>query len=118
CYDGDDIKTSGQFHEFSQIIKNLGIEEAREKGLIELAYTKSTDYYKLLFFISDFTDELDYDGALIYTGLLPATQQKLFFKKVIKLIEEEKVQLTLEDLSRITTIDYETSEYSKEIDGV
>ncbi len=117
-YEGEKIRTTEQFQEFSFIIENLGIKEAKEKGLIDLAYDNSADFYKLMLFISDFTDKLNYDDLVIYTGLLDATKQKLFFKRIIKLIEENKVKLTLEDLSRITAIDYETSEYAKEIDGV
>ncbi|MGM0934598.1 MAG: hypothetical protein ACQEWD_14260 [Bacteroidota bacterium] len=117
-FEEEKIRTSVQFQEFTNIIENLGIKEAKEKGLVDLAYNISSDYYKLQFFISDFTDELNYDEVVIYTGLLDASRQKLFFKKLIKIIEEGKAQLSLEDLTRITVIDYETSEYSKEIDGV
>jgi hypothetical protein len=72
----------------------------------------------LLLFIEDYTDSIDYDDLVIYTGLLSNKNQKLFFKKLLKLIAEQKLDLSLEDLNRITTIDYQTSEYAKEIDGV
>ena len=97
----DHIKEDGLFsHLKTQVFQNL------------------SDYYKLRFFIADYTNEFRFDEAIIYTGLLEANEQKLFFKKVIKLIEEEKLNLGLEDLNRITTIDYQTSEFAKEIDGV
>ena len=88
------------------------------KNYIEGIYKKASNYYRLQLFILDYTDEILFDEVVIYTGLLSSKKQKIFFKKLIKLISENKIKLSLDDLNRITTIDYETSEDAKEIDGV
>lgn len=81
-------------------------------------FDKSSDYYRLKLFLLDYSEVIDFNDVVIYTGLLSSNDQKLFFKKVLKLIAEQKIDVSLEDLNRITTIDYQTSEYAKEIDGV
>ena len=95
-------------------IKNL---ELKNK-LIATVFKKSTDFIKLKWFVLDYTDSLDYQSAVLYTGLLSARDQKLFFKKVLMLIDTKAQELNLEDLNKITTIDYQINEYAKEIDGV
>ena len=116
--DDDKIKTPAQFAEIKYLFDNLGRSKAEEIGIVDLALEYSNEFYKLQLFIADFTDNIDYDEAVLYTGILESKKQKLFFKKLIKLIEEKKLQLSLEDLNRIITIDYETSEGAREIDGV
>jgi len=87
-------------------------------NFIQEVYKKSSNYYRLKLFIIDYTDEIVFNDVIIYTGLLSAINQKIFFKKIIKLIAENKINVSLDDLNRITTIDFETSEQAKEIDGV
>jgi hypothetical protein len=86
--------------------------------LVEKVYDKASAYYRLKFFIADYTDLLEYHDVVIYTGLLSSEDQKIFFKKTLKLISEDKIEITFEDLQKITTIDYQLIEYAKEIDGV
>ncbi len=108
-----------EYDEFKTIV--FFIENIPEKYKIEYVntvYNKVSDFFKLQLFVLDYTDEVDYNEVVIYTGLLSSANQKLFFKKIIKLIAENKIDLVLEDLNRITTIDYQTSEYAKEFDGV
>ena len=88
------------------------------QDIVRNIYDKSSDYYRLILFILDFTDKIDFNSVVIYTGLLSSQNQKLFFKKILKLIALKEIVLDIEDLNRITTIDYETSEYAKEIDGI
>lgn len=107
-----------QFEEVSFILDNIQIEIDEKSELVEIAFSHSSDWYQLRLFVSDFTDNIDYDSAVIYTGLLDSKSQKLFFKKILKLIAEGDLKLDLHDLNRINTIDYQTSEYAKEIDGV
>lgn len=68
---------------------------------------KSPSYVKLYFWLKDFTDYFNYDEFVIYTITLSVEEQKLFFKKVIKLIHEQKINLTLTDLERIISVDLE-----------
>lgn len=94
------------------------IPETFKVEYINAIHKKASNYYKLQLFILDYIDAVDYNEVIIYTGLLSSESQKTFFKKIIKLIAENKINVNLEDLNRITTIDYQTSEYAKEIDGV
>ena len=114
----DNIKTREQYQEVKYILENLDNKRAEESGIVEMVFEWSSEFNKLQLFIEDFTETINYDEAVLYTGLLESENQKLFFKKLIKLIEENKLELSLEDLNRITTIDYETSEVAREIDGI
>lgn len=84
----------------------------------KIIYNKATSYYRLQLFTLDFTEEVDYNEVVIYTGLLSSESQIIFFKKIIKGIEEGVLDLSLNDLNAISTIDYQTNLYAKDIDGV
>jgi hypothetical protein len=116
-FDKDNISDKETFNTILFFIKHIPTYEFLEEFLVTID-KKLSPYFKLLLFIEDYTDSIDYDDLVIYTGLLSNKYQKLFFKKLLKLIAEQKLDLSLEDLNRITTIDYQTSEYAKEIDGV
>lgn len=116
-YEQDLINNKDHFHTIIFFISHISEIEIKEEFINEI-FNKADSYYKLKLFVLDYTDEVDYNEVVIYTGLLSSDNQKLFFKKIIKLIAENKIDLSLEDLNRITTIDYQTSEYAKEIDGV
>lgn len=116
-YDRDVINKKETFKTIKFFIDHISEIETKNEYISEI-FNKVDSYYKLQLFILDYTDEVDYNEVVIYTGLLPSDSQKLFLKKIIKLIDENKIDLGLEDLNRITTIDYQTSEYAKEIDGV
>ncbi len=85
-------------------------------NFVDKVYHRFSDYYKLKLFVLDYTDNIDYNNVVIYTALLKSEEQKLFFKKVLKLKEDRNLILSLQDLDRITTIDYQTSEYGRMID--
>lgn len=116
-FDKNEIKTDREFN-----LAKLYIDKVPDRELavylFDLIYSKSSDYLKIKWFILDYTDALKYHEAVIFTGLLNPEMQKLFFKKVIMLIDIKQLQLTLDDLNKITTIDYKTNEHAKEIDGV
>lgn len=116
-FDKSFIKNKEEFEFVRLFIDNVDSKDLSEE-FFKIIYAKSPDYIKIHWFILDHTDELDYHASVIYTALLTPHDQKLFFKKVLMLIETNKLNLTLNDLNKITTIDYKTSEYSKEIDGI
>ncbi|RAJ17828.1 cold-shock protein [Olleya aquimaris] len=93
-------------------------DEVLYKKFVTVVESKATDYIKLQLFISDYTDSVNFHDVVIYTGLLSASDQKLFFKKVLMLIETKVLDLTLIDLNKITTYNYTDNQYAKEIDGV
>ena len=113
----DTIIEKDTFQTITFFIDLISEIETKIEFIAEI-FNKADSYYKLQLFVLDYIDDIDFDDAVIYTGLLSTASQKLFFKKIIKLIAENKIDLRLEDLNRITTIDYQTSEYAKEIDGV
>ena len=115
-YSSEVINEDDQFKTIVFFIEN--IPQKYKIEYINSVFKKASDYYKLKLFVLHYTDEVDYNEVVIYTGLLSSDNQKLFFKKIIKLIAENKIVLSLDDLNRVTTIDYQTSEYAKEIDGV
>ncbi|TDE01133.1 head-tail connector protein [Flavobacterium hiemivividum] len=116
-FEKDTINEKDTFQTVTFFIDLISDIETKNEYIAEIS-NKADSYYKLQLFILDYTYDIDYNDVVIYTGLLSSTAQKLFFKKTIKLIAEKKLQLTIEDLQKITTIDYQTSEYAKEIDGV
>jgi uncharacterized protein (DUF2164 family) len=78
----------------------VGYSEVSEK-IVE----QSSSYIKLSFWLKEFTEYFNYDEFVIYTITLSIEEQKIFFKKVIKLIHEQKISLKLIDLERIMTVD-------------
>lgn len=95
--------------------KKFGCKEI-EDFYLEQAFKKSTAFYKLKLFVDDYTDHIDYEDAVLYTGLLKADEQKIFFKKILREIETQKLDLKISDLKRMIVYDYEINEQSKQID--
>jgi len=104
------------FNLFLFLLDYLPID-ATKAHLVSQFYTNFSDYHRLKLFVLDHTEEIDYHSVVIYTALLKSEEQKLFFKKVLKLKMEGGLNLSLQDLNKITSIDYQTSEYARMIDG-
>lgn len=116
-YNKDLVRNEKEFELIRVFLDHIESKELTEE-FFKTIYSKSPEYIKLKWFILDYTNQLDYHDAIIYTGILSSQNQKLFFKKVLMLIETKQLNLSVNDLNKITTIDYKTSEYAKEIDGV
>ena len=116
-YEIDKIYETTVLHSVLEIIKNTKYEHLKEE-FQNIIFGKSSEFIKLYLFVEDYTDELNFDNAIIYTGLLPAEKQKIFFKKVLMLIETKVLRVGLEELSKITTFSYQENEEAKKIDGV
>ncbi|WP_047549081.1 hypothetical protein [Psychroserpens sp. Hel_I_66] len=93
-------------------------DEVLKQSFLDTIYNKASDFIKLHLFLSNYTNTIDYNNAVLYTGILSSYNQKRFFKKVLMLIETNVLHLTFEDLNKITTFNYVDNEYAKEIDGV
>lgn len=115
-YNKDLVKNEKEFELIRVFLDHIEPKDLAEE-FFKTIYSKSPDYIKLKWFILDYTNELDYHSTVIYTAFLTPEMQKLFFKKVLMLIETKQLNLSLNDLNKITTIDYQSSEYVKEIDG-
>jgi len=116
-FNKNQVKHKDEFNFVRLFIDNIKPEELTNE-FFKAIYVKSPDYIKMQWFILEYTNELDYHSTVIYTAFLTPEMQKLYFKKVLMLIETKQLNLSLNDLNKITTIDYQTSEYAKEIDGV
>ena len=110
----DDLKLINQITFLLEHTKDTTL---RNKA-INTIENKATDYIKLQLFLNGYLDVINYYDVVIYTGLLSASDQKLFFKKVLMLIETKVLDLDLDDLNKITTYNYRDNLYAKEIDGV
>ena len=75
-----------------------------------------TDYFKLNLWLEDFSQTLDFNLFKLYTITLSPENQKKFVKKVLKYIHEEKTNISIEELTSLNLIDYETSKLVAEID--
>jgi len=116
-FEKEKIDDKETFETILFFISHMEDTETR-KEFISKIYNKIDGLFKIELFILDFTDEIDYYEVLVYTALLSAEKQKLFFKKTLKLIDENKIDLTLEDLNKLTTIDFQTSEIANADYGI
>ncbi|MCD8401860.1 hypothetical protein [Tenacibaculum finnmarkense] len=89
-----------------------------QKEFLTTILNKSSEFIKLYLFVQDYTDELDYNNAVIYTGFLSSEHQKIFFKKILMLITTNVLNVGLDDLLKIITFDYQDNVYAKSINGV
>ena len=115
-YNKDIIATKDDF-ELLRFFLDQTDNDLKNK-LFKSVFVKSSDFLKLYWFILDYTNDIEYNNVVIYTGLLSPEDQKLFFKKLLMLIATGRSNLSITDLNKITTIDYETNQLAKDIDGV
>ncbi|MGJ8760853.1 MAG: hypothetical protein ACSHXA_09925 [Polaribacter sp.] len=116
-YGVDKIKEVVELITIFDITKNTPYNNLKSE-FYSTIFKKSTEFIRLYLFVENYTDELDYHNSVIYTGLLSATQQKIFFKKVLMLIETNVLNVDLEDVSKIIVFEYEDNIAAKSIDGV
>lgn len=74
-------------------------------------------YYKLNLWLEDYHQFLQFEEFKLFTITLNPSDQKKFVKKVLKYIHEEKVNISIEELTSINIIDYETSKLAENIDN-
>ena len=101
--------------EFLKLAKEFAIEQ-HEKILNETLRI-CPPYYKLSLWLEDYHQSLQFEEYKLFTITLNPTDQKKFVKKVLKYIHEEKVKVSVEELTSINIIDYETSKLAEHIDN-
>lgn len=116
-YEIEEIKEISTLKYILFIIENTNSEGLKTE-FSSIIFNKSSDFIKCYLFVEDYTDELDYYNAIIYTGLLSSAKQKIFFKKVLMLIETNVLNVGLEELSKIIVFEYQDNVEAKSIDGV
>lgn len=60
---------------------------------------------------------MEFNEFKIYTISLSTSDQKKFVKKVLKYIHENKIEISIEELTSINTIDYNTSKLIEAVDN-
>tara|TARA_R110002051_G_scaffold325571_1_gene428979 strand:- start:1184 stop:4030 length:2847 start_codon:yes stop_codon:yes gene_type:complete len=116
-YEIEEIKEVSIFQDILFFVNKTKFEELQEE-FHTIIFNKSSEFIKLYLFVEDYTDEIDFHNSVIYTGFLSSEQQKVFFKKVLMLIETNVLNVNLEDLSKIIVYDYQENVLAKRIDGV
>lgn len=72
------------------------------------------DYFKLNLWLEDYHETLEFNSYKLHTEILSPTDQKKFVKKVLKNIHEEKANISVEDLTSLNVIDFETSKLAEQ----
>jgi len=75
------------------------------------------DCFKLSLWLEDYHDTLDFHTYKLYTVTLSPKDQKRFVKKVLKYIHEEKTNISVEDLTSLNVMDFDTSKLVEQIDN-
>ena len=90
--------------------------EQHEKILAE-TIKNCPDYFKLSLWLEDYHEILDFHTYKLYTVTLSPKDQKRFVKKVLKYIHEEKANISVEDLTSLNVMDFDTSKLAEQIDN-
>lgn len=90
--------------------------EQHEKVLAE-TIKNCADYFKLSLWLEGYHEILDFHTYKLYTVTLSPKDQKRFVKKALKYIHEEKANISVEDLTSLNVIDFETSKLAEQIDN-
>lgn len=96
-------------------LSNEFTPEQHEKILIA-TINVCPDYFKLNLWLEDYYETLDFNSYKLYTITLSPADQKKFVKKVLKYIHEEKANISIEDLTSLNVIDFETSKFAEQVD--
>jgi len=100
--------------EFLKLSKEFASEQ--HEKILSATIKVCPDYFKLNLWLEDYHDTLDFNSYKLYTITLSPANQKRFVKKVLKSIHEGKANISIDELTSLNVIDYETSKYSEEID--
>ena len=93
--------------EILNLCKEFAIDQY-DKILKETLKNCST-HFKLDLWLEDYHQELQFEEFKMYTITLNPSDQLKFVKKTLKYIHEGKVQVSVDELTSINIIDYETS---------
>ncbi|HAO09303.1 MAG TPA: hypothetical protein DCQ50_20520 [Chryseobacterium sp.] len=117
-YTIDKIDTEAKLKSVKQFLSlsKAFASEQHEKILAE-TIKNCPDYFKLSLWLEDYHETLDFQTYKLYTVTLSPKDQKRFVKKVLKYIHEEKTTISLEDLTSLNVMDFETSKLAEQIDS-
>lgn len=100
--------------EFLKLSKEFATEQ--HEKILTATINVCPDYFKLNMWLEDYHETLDFNSYKLYTITLSPADQKKFVKKVLKNIHEGKANISVEDLTSLNVIDFETSKLSEQVD--
>lgn len=100
--------------EFLKLSKEFAAEQ--HEKILTATINACPDYFKLNLWLEGYHETLDFNSYKLYTITLSPADQKKFVKKVLKAIHEEKVKISVEDLTSLNVIDFETSKLAEQFD--
>jgi len=116
-YSFENIGTETKLNSIKQFLK-LSKEFAPKlhDKILSATINICTDYFKLNLWLEDYFQILDFNAYKYYTITLSPSDQKKFVKKVLKHIHDGKAKVSVEDLTSLNVIDFETSKLAEQID--
>jgi hypothetical protein len=117
-YTIDKIDSEVKFKSIKQLLSlsKTFASEQYEK-ILAVTINNCTDYFKLSLWLEDYHEILDFHSYKLYSVTLLPKDQKRFVKKVLKYIHEEKANISVEDLTSLNVMDFETSKLVEQIDN-
>lgn len=114
----DKIDTESKLKSVKQLLSlsKAFASEQHEKVLSE-TIKNCPDYFKLSLWLEDYHEKLDFQTYKLFTVTLSPKDQKRFVKKVLKYIHEEKTNISVEDLTSLNVMDFDTSKLAEQIDN-
>lgn len=100
--------------EFLKLSKEFAAE--KHEKILTAAINVCPDYFKLNLWLEDYHETLDFNSYKLYTITLSPADQKKFVKKVLKNIHEGKANISVEELTTLNVIDFETSKLAEKVD--
>ena len=100
--------------EFLKLSKEFAAEQ--HEKILTATINVCPDYFKLNLWLEDYHETLDFNSYKLYTIALSPADQKKFVKKVLKYIHEGKANISVEDLTSLNVIDFETSKLAEQVD--
>lgn len=91
-----------------KLIKFINSSDTREL-MTDFVIKISTDYQNLMLWLLGYHDYCSFDRYKVYTAFLSPENQELFVKKLLKLIHEGVITLSMDQFTSIITVDYELS---------
>ncbi len=100
--------------EFLKLSKEFAAEQHEKILITTINYCP--DHFKLNLWLEDYHETLDFNSYKLSTITLSPEGQKKFVKKVLKNIHEKKANISVEDLTSLNVIDFETSKLVAQVD--
>lgn len=85
--------------------------------ILNEALKNCPDHVKLILWLEDFHEILDFNIYKLYSITLSTNDQKKFLKKTLKSVHEGKANISVEDFTSLNVIDFKTSKEMELLDN-